>query len=83
MDFFMIASKVGNGEGQYEYGKLLYKGKGCNENKNEAKSLFEMAKRNGFQKSDKYIQKYKNHPIENKKIYLLFAFILNFEKYYY
>lgn len=53
--FFEISSRVGNGESQYEHAKLLYKGKGCNENKKEAMKLFLMAKKNGFNKSDKFL----------------------------
>lgn len=35
---------------QYEYGKMLYNGCGCDENKQEAIKYFSMSKKNGIKK---------------------------------
>lgn len=53
--YFQKSSKLGNAEGMYEYGKMLNKGLGCSVNKKEAKRYFEMAKKNGFDKCEKYL----------------------------
>ncbi|KAK8892813.1 hypothetical protein M9Y10_030061 [Tritrichomonas musculus] len=53
--YFEKASKVGNAESMYEIGKMLYKGVGCTKNVKEATKLFNMAKKSGFDKSDKFL----------------------------
>ena len=52
--YFEMASKTGNADAQYEFGKLLYKGLGCKENKKEAMKFFKMSKLNGNNKSDNF-----------------------------
>lgn len=53
LKYFEKASKGGNAQGMYEFGKMLLKGKGTNKNEKKAKKYFEMAKKNGFLKSTK------------------------------
>lgn len=53
--FFEQSSKVGNAESMYEIGKMHYKGIGCTKNEKEATKFFNMAKKNGFDKSDKFL----------------------------
>ena len=48
-------SEKGCSEAMYELGKQIYKGQGCEKDDNEAKKLFENAKNNGIEKSDKYL----------------------------
>lgn len=57
INYFKTSSKLGNGESQYEYAKMLYKGIGYNENKKEAFNYFSMTKNNGINKSNKYLNK--------------------------
>lgn len=55
MKYFDIASKSGCVETMYEYGKLLYKGRGCSKNEKEARKYFQMALKNEFTKCEKYL----------------------------
>ena len=55
--FFLKSSKSGNGEAMYEYGKLLYKGQGCQKDEKEALKFFEMSKKNKCNKSDNFLTK--------------------------
>lgn len=61
MRYFEMAAKAGNKDAMYECGKLLYKGVGCTKNEKEAKKYFAIAKRNGCEKSDKFLSKHEKN----------------------
>lgn len=53
--YFEKASKAGNADAQFEYGKIVLGGKGVKHNTKEAASYFEMSKLNGGNKSDLFL----------------------------
>ena len=64
--YFEKSAKMGNAEVMYEYGKLCNKGLGCEKNEKEGLKFFKMAKKNGFNKCDKFLEEEKV-PIDKKE----------------
>lgn len=53
--YFSIAANSGNVEAMYEIGKMYYKGVPSQKNEKEALKYFKLSKKNGYEKSDKYL----------------------------
>ncbi|KAK8845724.1 hypothetical protein M9Y10_020642 [Tritrichomonas musculus] len=57
MKYLDKASKLGNGQAMYEIGKIFFKGINCQKDEKKAQQYFEMAKNNGFDKSESFFAK--------------------------
>lgn len=59
--YFEKAARGGYPKSMYEYGKMLYRGNGCEKNVEEAKKFFTMAKNNNFNKGDTFLFRQKSN----------------------
>lgn len=57
--YFRKGSDNGSNEAMYEYGKMMYRGEGCEKNEEEAKKFFTLAQKNGYYKAYEFIDKQK------------------------
>ena len=67
MKYFRKGSNQGNNEAMYEYGKMMYRGEGCEKNLEEANAYFDLAKKNGNYKAYEFIFKQQKEEERRRK----------------
>lgn len=65
--YFKKGANLGNSDAMYEYGKMMYRGEGCDKNEEEANVYFDLAKKNGNYKAYEFVFKQQKEEERRRK----------------